>query len=180
MGDNADAFPGDPTETTDGDGDGVGDNGDAFPNDPTETLDTDGDGIGNNADPDDDGDGLSDAQEQQAGTDPWEADTDGDGISDSSDSFPLDYYNGVLPVLQVVSGNNQEGDIGATLPQPLCVTIGTSGAFGTLGGIGVDFEVVDGPAGTASALLNPAFAITNFNGVACTQVTIGNRASPPT
>ena len=34
VGDNADAFPNDPSETMDSDGDGVGDNGDAFPNDP--------------------------------------------------------------------------------------------------------------------------------------------------
>lgn len=33
--DSADAFPNDPTETTDTDGDGVGDNADAFPNDPS-------------------------------------------------------------------------------------------------------------------------------------------------
>ena len=32
------------------DGDGVGDNADAFPNDATETQDTDGDGVGDNSD----------------------------------------------------------------------------------------------------------------------------------
>ena len=36
---------------------------DAFPLDPSEWLDTDGDGIGNNEDPDDDGDGLNDTLE---------------------------------------------------------------------------------------------------------------------
>ena len=51
VGDNADAFPNDPAETADTDGDGVGDNADAFPNDPTETQDSDGDGVGDNADP---------------------------------------------------------------------------------------------------------------------------------
>jgi len=66
----------------DTDGDGVNDVHDAFPNDPTETKDTDGDGTGNNADLDDDGDGVSDVLEQQAGTDPLLADTDGDGFSD--------------------------------------------------------------------------------------------------
>jgi hypothetical protein len=50
VGDNADAFPNDPDETTDTDGDGSGDNADAFPNDATETADTDGDGVGDNAD----------------------------------------------------------------------------------------------------------------------------------
>ena len=40
------------------DNDGVADPGDAFPLDPTETKDLDGDVVGNNADDDDDGDGL--------------------------------------------------------------------------------------------------------------------------
>jgi hypothetical protein len=43
---------------------------DAFPLDPKEWRDTDGDGIGDNADPDRDGDGWSDAEEKKAGTDP--------------------------------------------------------------------------------------------------------------
>ena len=33
---------------------------DAFPNDPLESLDSDGDGVGNNTDTDDDGDGVDD------------------------------------------------------------------------------------------------------------------------
>jgi hypothetical protein len=44
----------------DADGDGVPDDEDAFPNDPNEQVDTDGDGTGNNADTDDDNDGLAD------------------------------------------------------------------------------------------------------------------------
>jgi len=47
----------------DSDGDGVVDEQDAFPFDPNETLDTDGDGVGNNADSDDDGDGVVDEQD---------------------------------------------------------------------------------------------------------------------
>jgi len=43
---------------------------DAFPRDPKEWQDTDGDGIGDNADKDDDGDGYSDQEEALAGTDP--------------------------------------------------------------------------------------------------------------
>ena len=52
------------------DGDGVLNENDAFPNDPTEQVDTDGDGIGNNADTDDDGDHHSDEVENTYGTDP--------------------------------------------------------------------------------------------------------------
>ncbi len=43
---------------------------DAFPLNPQEWRDTDGDGIGDNADPDDDNDGWSDKEEERAGTNP--------------------------------------------------------------------------------------------------------------
>ncbi len=77
MGDNGDAFPTDPTETTDTDGDGMGDNADAFPNDPSESTDSDGDGMGDNSDlyP-------NDATET--------TDTDRDGFGDNADAFPND------------------------------------------------------------------------------------------
>ena len=72
-----DAFPLDPNEWVDSDGDGVGDNSDAFPNDPSETLDTDGDGVGDNAD--------------AFPNDPAEtADSDSDGVGDNADAFPED------------------------------------------------------------------------------------------
>lgn len=54
----------------DSDYDGVADTLDAFPLDPAEWLDTDGDGIGNNADLDDDNDTLSDAFETAVGRNP--------------------------------------------------------------------------------------------------------------
>jgi len=100
VGDVCDAFPNDPTETTDTDGDGVGDGVDncplisnanqadvdgdtvgdvcdAFPTDVTETVDTDGDGVGDNSD--------------EFPTDPNETiDTDGDGVGDNGDAFPSD------------------------------------------------------------------------------------------
>ena len=106
--DGADAFPLDPSESvdtdgdlignnadTDDDGDGVDDGADAFPLDPNESVDTDGDLIGNNADPDDDDDGLTDAQEIELGTDPLDTDSDDDGISDgfeinNTNTDPLD------------------------------------------------------------------------------------------
>ncbi|HIF91005.1 MAG TPA: hypothetical protein EYQ58_05665, partial [Candidatus Poseidoniales archaeon] len=49
VGDNADIFPFDFTETIDSDLDGIGDNTDAFPFNANETVDTDGDGVGDNA-----------------------------------------------------------------------------------------------------------------------------------
>ena len=58
---------------------------DAFPLDPLESSDTDGDGTGNNADLDDDGDGLLDNFELNNGVDPLtpgeqnlDSDSDGD------------------------------------------------------------------------------------------------------
>ena len=87
-----DAYPNDPTQHLDSDGDGCGDNasgtnGDAFPNDSTQCNDTDGDGYGDN----------------QSGVNPdvfpldstqWE-DSDGDGYGDNQseganliDDFP--------------------------------------------------------------------------------------------
>jgi parallel beta-helix repeat protein len=50
----------------DTDGDGILDVFDAFPTDPTEWQDTDGDRVGDNADPDDDNDGFTDAEETAA------------------------------------------------------------------------------------------------------------------
>ena len=70
----------------DRDGDGVIDSEDAFPSDPTETTDTDSDGIGNNADTDDDNDGISDVIEISLSLDPLNPadatqDADGDGTN---------------------------------------------------------------------------------------------------
>jgi hypothetical protein len=92
--DGSDAFPTDPTETTDTDGDGIGNNADtdddndgvldvddAFPTDPTESSDADGDGTGDNADLDDDNDGLPDALDPA----PNDPDADGDGLLDGED-----------------------------------------------------------------------------------------------
>ena len=119
-----DAFPLDPTEWLDTDGDGIGDEADPdddgdgvddglddFPLDPAEWLDTDGDGIGNEADTDDDGDGMSDGDEAICGTyhlDPASLDdaTVVDGVcvrtssSDGGDSsFIASYWWCCWPIL---------------------------------------------------------------------------------
>ena len=96
--DAQDAFPTDPTESSDLDHDGVGDNADrdddgdgrpdgfdAFPRDAREVADSDLDGVGDNADPDDDNDGLPDRTELRRGTSTIDRDTDDDGIPDASE-----------------------------------------------------------------------------------------------
>jgi len=75
-------------ETNDSDGDHVQDGADAFPNNPFECLDTDGDGIGNNADLDDDNDTFLDLIDAfPFDVNEW-LDTDSDSIGDNADVFP--------------------------------------------------------------------------------------------
>ncbi len=109
--DKQDAFPADPAESVDTNGNRIGDNADpdddsdnvsdeidAFPQNPAETHDTDSDGSGNNADLDDDNDGIEDTletapihpitQQPKPVTDPLNPDTDSDSVSDKEDTFP--------------------------------------------------------------------------------------------
>ena len=84
----------------DSDGDGVADSEDAFPLDPEESVDTDGDGVGDNADPDDDGDGYEDADDAFP-LDPNEwLDTDGDGLGDNADSSIPDNFSNLLMMIE--------------------------------------------------------------------------------
>lgn len=69
----------------DDDGDGVPNGKDAFPNDPEESKDMDGDGIGDNSDPDKDGDGVNNTQDAFPGNKNETGDMDGDGIGDNVD-----------------------------------------------------------------------------------------------
>jgi len=98
---NLDAFPTNPSEWTDTDGDGRGDNSDsdidgdghannrdAFPLDRTEWSDLDNDGIGDNADPDRDGDGYNNDDDAFPNDATESRDTDRDGYGDNRDKFP--------------------------------------------------------------------------------------------
>jgi len=87
---DSDAFPRDPTEWDDTDGDGVGDNSDEFQDDPTEWSDLDTDGTGDNTDPDIDGDGVDNASDAFPMDATETADSDGDGVGDNADAFPAD------------------------------------------------------------------------------------------
>lgn len=104
--DASDAFPDNPAESSDSDGDGQGDNEDsdddgdgvldqldAFPLDGSETRDHDGDGEGDNADVDDDNDGVADLDDAFPFDSTEQADTDADGLGDRVD--PDDDNDGV-------------------------------------------------------------------------------------
>jgi hypothetical protein len=79
------------TSLDDSDGDCYPNGSDAFPNDPNEWLDTDGDETGNNADPDDDNDDMPDTWEIQYGLDPLD-ETDASGDLDEDGVSNLDEY----------------------------------------------------------------------------------------
>lgn len=94
----------------DQDCDKVPDDIDAFPQDPTESVDTDGDGLGNNADIDDDNDGVNDEVDifplnasESLDTDGdglgnnEDTDDDGDNVLDADDAYPLDASKSELP-----------------------------------------------------------------------------------
>jgi len=116
VSDKNDAFPDNPSQTDDRDGDGYGDNlsesatqVDYFPSDTTQWNDTDGDGYGDNQngnlpdrfpnDPtrwsDSDHDGVADEDDEFPDDGTQSADTDGDGYGDDpngnrADAFPYD------------------------------------------------------------------------------------------
>lgn len=97
-----DAFPLDPTEWADSDGDGIGDNADTVDTDGDgvdddadncpavandDQADLDGDGVGDACDPDVDGDGAANGQDAFP-TNPAEwADSDGDGTGNNADAY---------------------------------------------------------------------------------------------
>ena len=114
VGEEEDAFPLNPTQWSDRDGDGLGDNPngtdadlmpddadndgvddseDAFPYNPLEFRDTDGDGDGDNEDLDADGDGYLDSDELRQGTDPF-----------SASSHPIDSFEVVVPGTKIGLG----------------------------------------------------------------------------
>jgi hypothetical protein len=71
--------------------------------------------------------------------------------------------------LDIISGNGQVQVVGSSLPAPLTVRVTASGS--PVKGATVTFAVASG-----SASVNPASAVTDANGQASTQVTLGSSA----
>lgn len=99
----------------DADGDGVVNRDDAFPGDPTETSDFDADGIGDNVDQDDDNDGMPDSWEERFGFDRLSAadataDSDNDQLTNAEE-----YERGTRPDA-ADSDRDERGDVSDNCP----------------------------------------------------------------
>jgi cephalosporin-C deacetylase-like acetyl esterase len=95
----------------DSDGDGIPDRDDAFPGDPTESRDLDGNGIGDNADPDDDGDGFNDDVDNCPTIPNDQTDTDGDGPGDACDPPDDSDNDGVADVNDQCPATPDDSDV---------------------------------------------------------------------
>ena len=154
----------------DADGDGVLNRDDAFPGDPDESSDFDGDGIGDNSDRDDDGDNIDDAwearfglngrdasdatgdadgdrltnaEEFRRGTRPDSSDSDRDGTLDDTDNCPAR-----------VNRNQFDGDSDGVGDACDVDNFAAAAALGNVDGSGaVDFALVRTVSGTASAFI---------------------------
>jgi hypothetical protein len=122
---------------------------------------------------DNDLDGMPNSWESQYGLNPNSDDAaqdlDGDGRSNLQEyllgSDPTDFYNGILPTLQMAGGNQQKGATNFFLPQALTVQVLTNGV--ALTNAPVLFNLVSG---------NGKLAVTN-GGSLVTSATIRTAAT---
>jgi len=110
----------------DSDSDGVNDDNDAFPDDPAESIDTDGDGIGNNSDTDDDNDGIADVDDAYPLDPTVSSDTDNDGVADNFDAFPLNASETLDHDGDGIGNNSDTDDDNDGLSDTAEITIGTN------------------------------------------------------
>lgn len=154
----------------DADGDGVLNRDDVFPGDPTESSDFDADGIGDNADRDDDGDNIDDAWETRFGLNGRDAsdatgDADGDRLTnaeefrrgtrpDSDDSDRDGTLDDVDNCPASVNRNQFDADSDGVGDACDVDNFATAAALGNVDGSGApDFALVRTDAGMASAFI---------------------------
>jgi probable HAF family extracellular repeat protein len=117
------------------------------------------------------------------GIDP-NADPDGDGQSNLEEflqnSDPNDYYNGVTPIVAIVSGDHQKAEVSSFLSAPLVVRVSSHGQ--PLINASVEFVVITGDAELSAQNNNPSVVSaslvvrTNSAGLASTFVFLGPTA----
>ena len=139
-----------------------------------------------------DGDGLPDWWELEflgtLGNNANAPAPNGDGLSLIANYLqwinPNDYYSGLLPNLQIVSGNNQNGPAGLLLPSPLTVQVTAASSGAPLANAPVTFSVAGGggqlAASSGSALASTLTATTDVNGMASIYLQPGGNSTTPT
>jgi len=139
-------------------------------------VDVDGDGLTaweerflgtNDNNPDTDNDGIPDAWEYNHGVNPLvndaSADPDGDGATNLQEyqagTDPNEYYNGVAPILVIVSGNNQMGRINSFLANPFVAKV-TNSQNQPLVNAPITFGVADGGGELSTSVLGAPLSST--------------------
>jgi hypothetical protein len=102
----------------------------------------------------------------------------GPGTFPTSSYQNSNYFRDIVffagPMMTKAGGDNQSGEVGTSLPQPMVVEVRDANGS-PLAGTAVDFAVTSG-GGSAS----PASAVTDANGQAGTTLTLGTTAGPNT
>ena len=88
---------------------------DAFPHDPLEWIDSDGDGIGNRTDLDDDNDGVIDIEDALPLSDSGHIDSDLDGVTDALDDTPYPLGGDIRFVLKNVQIQENDDFVSITV-----------------------------------------------------------------
>ena len=108
-----------------------------------------------------DNDGLTDIQEFARGGDPLHADIDLDLLTDFVDPYPADYYNGAIPTLAVIGGNNQSGYAGQFNAQAFDVAVFNTAGTTPLVNAPLTFSVQSGSGQLATTNIgSPSLSVT--------------------
>jgi alpha-tubulin suppressor-like RCC1 family protein len=120
---------------------------------------------------DSDSDGVSNVQEYVLSATPNAIDSDADGVPDWLDAFPNDYYNGALPTLTILSGDNQKAQPSTFDSLPLDVAVWTPDGSAPYVNAPIAFNVTQGGglislATSGSPLASSISLLTDVDGTA--------------